>query len=225
VHISFVRSITMDAFKAGEIARMDLGGNTTFRDFFTSHSDTALLGASWEGSTIAERYGGVVGEEYKDRLTAKVEGKEYVKSSPASKPAVKRTNTGDVNPAATASLAGGSVQGGRKEQNEAFFAKLGAANATRRADLPPSQGGKYAGFGSAPPPQKVGVQDEGMPGLDELQRDPLAAVGKGLGWFAGVVGKSAKTVNDGFIAPAAQRVRLHLYMCRLLLRSIFEFHR
>ena len=34
VHISFVRSITMDAFKAMEIERMRLGGNKPWRDFF-----------------------------------------------------------------------------------------------------------------------------------------------------------------------------------------------
>ena len=34
MHISFVRSITMDAFKAMEIERMRLGGNKPWRDFF-----------------------------------------------------------------------------------------------------------------------------------------------------------------------------------------------
>ena len=34
VHISFVRSITMDAFKSQEIERMRLGGNKPWRDFF-----------------------------------------------------------------------------------------------------------------------------------------------------------------------------------------------
>ena len=34
MHISFVRSITMDAFKAQEIERMRLGGNKPWRDFF-----------------------------------------------------------------------------------------------------------------------------------------------------------------------------------------------
>jgi hypothetical protein len=34
VHISFVRSITMDAFKSQEIERMRLGGNKPWRDYF-----------------------------------------------------------------------------------------------------------------------------------------------------------------------------------------------
>jgi ADP-ribosylation factor GTPase-activating protein 1 len=34
VHVSFVRSVSMDAFKAIEIERMRLGGNATWREFF-----------------------------------------------------------------------------------------------------------------------------------------------------------------------------------------------
>ncbi|BFZ54466.1 hypothetical protein PYCC9005_001503 [Savitreella phatthalungensis] len=39
----------------------------------------------------------------------------------------------------------GSAQGGK---HDAYFARLGQANASKSADLPPSQGGKYQGFGS-----------------------------------------------------------------------------
>lgn len=45
-----------------------------------------------------------------------------------------------------------------------------------------------------------------MPGVDEFQKDPLAALGKGFGWFSGVVGKTAKSVNDGYIQPTARQV-------------------
>ncbi|KAG6131305.1 hypothetical protein E4U28_006984, partial [Claviceps purpurea] len=68
VHISFVRSISMDAFKASEIERMRQGGNAGWRAFFEDHEDTQMRGMSWEGATIAERYGGEVGEEWKERL-------------------------------------------------------------------------------------------------------------------------------------------------------------
>jgi len=37
-----------------------------------------------------------------------------------------------------------------KERNEQFFEKLGRENEMRREDIPPSQGGKYTGFGSKP---------------------------------------------------------------------------
>jgi ADP-ribosylation factor GTPase-activating protein 1 len=44
VHISFVRSITMDAFKAMEIERMRLGGNRTWKDFFGSTEGNVMMG-------------------------------------------------------------------------------------------------------------------------------------------------------------------------------------
>jgi hypothetical protein len=44
VHISFVRSITMDAFKAQEIERMREGGNKTWRDFFDDAEANKMAG-------------------------------------------------------------------------------------------------------------------------------------------------------------------------------------
>ena len=238
VHISFVRSITMDAFKGNEISRMEKGGNIAWKSFFEQHVQTKLSGADWEGSTIAERYGGEVGEEYKERLSAKVENRDYVPGEKREKPAttasrnISRTGTPvgqvkslgsqgrDSSPSAS-TLSGG---GARKEKNEAYFAKLGSENASRSADLPPSQGGKYAGFGSSPAPEPDGSDGRradgaggALPGLDDLQKDPVAAMSKGLGWFAAAVGKGAKQVNDGFIAPTAQKVRTNL---TLLLTSL-----
>jgi ADP-ribosylation factor GTPase-activating protein 1 len=88
--------------------------------------------------------------------------------------------------------------------DDKYFAGLGAANANRPADLPPSQGGKYAGFGSTPVEP---VRDNSrLPGFDDLQNDPVAALTKGFGWFTSTVGKTAKTVNDGYIQPTAQKV-------------------
>ncbi|KAF9881861.1 hypothetical protein CkaCkLH20_01007 [Colletotrichum karsti] len=203
VHISFVRSISMDAFKQVEIERMRLGGNENWRNFFEQHEDTKMRGISWDDATIAERYSGEVGEEWKDRLTAKVEGKEYVpgekKAAPA--PVAKPVSR-------TATPLGGtdsrSASPGRKVKvDDKYFSKLGAENASRPDDLPPSQGGKYAGFGSSPMPEK---KDGGMPTVDELQKDPMAALTKGFGWFTTTVSKTAKTVNDGYIQPTAKQL-------------------
>ena len=168
---------------------------------------------SWDDATIAERYSGDVGEEWKDRLTAKVEDKEYVRSE---KPASTSTNTGGAAASATASRSGtplGSRRtdspsrggpGGKAKVDDRYFAGLGAANASRPADLPPSQGGKYAGFGSAP--FEPARDDTRMPGFDDLQKDPVAALTKGFGWFTTTVGKTAKNVHEGYIAPTAQKV-------------------
>ena len=101
--------------------------------------------------------------------------------------------------------------GGRKEKNEAYFAKLGNANAIKPADLPPSQGGKYSGFGSSMPELSSGNSSQSggaIPGVDEFQKDPVAALTKGFGWLTATVGKGAKAVNQNYIQPTAQKVGL-----------------
>ncbi|KAK7754086.1 ADP-ribosylation factor GTPase-activating protein gcs1 [Diatrype stigma] len=249
VHISFVRSVTMDAFKQAEIERMRLGGNAGWRRFFEEHDDTRMRGLSWDDATIAERYGGEVGEEWKDRLAAKVEGREYVagerKSSVASannnnsttrsgsgsnagareggaqgkKQSISRTNTPlqgvatsgsrTASPNRTAGAAGPGA-GGKVKVDDKYFARLGEENAARSADLPPNQGGKYAGFGNTPGGSSSSAEttgfgrgsEAGLPDLSDLQRDAVATVTKGWGWFTSTV----KNVNADFIQPTASKL-------------------
>lgn len=215
MHISFVRSISMDAFKAVEIERMRLGGNEGWRNFFENHEDTKMRGLTWDDATIAERYSGEAGEEWKERLSAKVEGREYVpgeKKPAAAKPAATaaaRSNT-PLGGSRTASPgmssgSGGGAGGGKVKVDDKYFARLGADNAMRPDDLHPSQGGKYAGFGNTPGPTRQS-DNQAMPGFDELQKDPVAALTKGFGWFTSTVTKTAKTVNSDFIQPTAKQV-------------------
>lgn len=231
VHISFVRSISMDAFKPVEIERMRLGGNAAWRSFFEEHEDTKMRGVTWEDATIAERYGGEVGEEWKERLSAKVEGREYVPGE--KKPVAQREKVREQTPlggsrTASPSISnsggggGAGVPGGKVKVDDRYFAKLGQDNASRPEDLPPSQGGKYGGFGNMPAPAQK--REASLPGVDELQKDPLGALTKGFGWFASTVTKTAKTVNDDFIQPTAKQVcglrwGVWLYMLTGLSRS------
>ncbi|PMD25875.1 ArfGap-domain-containing protein [Hyaloscypha hepaticicola] len=209
VHISFVRSITMDAFKAVEIERMRLGGNGTWKGFFEKAEGNVMAGISWDDATIAERYSGEVGEEYKERLTCKVEGRDFV---PGSKPPPSSTTSRSQTPRSQtpqgrnpSTAPSASVPpGGKAKVDDKYFAGLGAANASRPEDLPPSQGGKYAGFGSQP--VEAPRREVGLPGLDDLQKDPVAALSKGFGWFTTTVGKTAKSVNEGWVQPTAAKL-------------------
>ncbi|KAL4788104.1 hypothetical protein BJX76DRAFT_230788 [Aspergillus varians] len=226
VHISFIRSITMDAFKNSETHRMELGGNNPWKDFFDSHAITQSEGRTFEDSTIKERYEGEVGEEWKERLSAKVEGREYVPGQrppqAAKKSAVDVRSSRSSTPLSNAGPGRGSssspalqdgpgavdsVAASRKERNEAYFAKMGSANATRPDSLPPSEGGKFTGFGGGLPvsdsPKPQG-RNGAAPAFDDFQKDPVAALTKGFGWFTTAVGKSAKTVNDSYIQPTAR---------------------
>ncbi|KAJ5795027.1 hypothetical protein N7457_001626 [Penicillium paradoxum] len=234
VHISFVRSITMDAFKHAEIQRMELGGNDPWKSFYDEHPVTVSQGLTFEDSTIKERYESEPGEEWKERLSCKVDGREYVqgqekKNNPSqsstslSVAGPAGSNLGAVSGARAGSPAPSSIRSGdvpsKKEQNEAYFAKLGNSNATRSDNLPPSQGGKFTGFGGGMPAPAAGDRRSspfggfggwgggggGQP-FEDLQKDPMGTISKGFGWFTSAVGKSAKQVNDSYLQPTAKQL-------------------
>ncbi|EEP79468.1 conserved hypothetical protein [Uncinocarpus reesii 1704] len=211
VHISFVRSITMDAFKMAEIQRMEHGGNEPWKSFFSNHSTTMAEGTTFDDATINERYSGEVGEEWKARLTAKVEGREYVPGEEKKNSNISRTSTpttlGDSRADQTRGISPAGVRNIRpsKQQNEEYFARLGGENATRSESLPPSQGGRFTGFGGGMPASRQTSQlNDTMPGINDFQADPVAALTKGFGWFTTTIGKGAKTVNDTYLQPAAK---------------------
>lgn len=201
---------------------MEQGGNEPWKAFFDNHSITQSEGCTFENSTIKERYEGEVGEEWKERLAAKVEGREYVpgqrqeqkkkKPTPASQGPSSISNTGTRGSSPATSDVGGVSS--KKERNEAYFAKLGTENASRSDALPPSQGGKYTGFGGGlPASPAAGSRSSasfigGAPALDDFQKDPMGTLTKGFGWFTSAVGKSAKTVHDSYIQPTAKQVCL-----------------
>ena len=209
----------MDAFKGAEIRRMELGGNEAWKEFWVSKSSEQGGDGAWRvppsAEVLEERYGGPVGEEWKERLSCRVEGRKF---TGVPKPAVqKRRVEASQSPARGASPAGR----GKKEANEAYFARMGGQNASRPEGVAPSQGGKYAGFGSAPAvPVGGGQGGEGLPGVDEFQKDPVAALTKGFGWLSSTVGKGAKTVNEGWVKPTAQKVCLYLVSIPYFAHSI-----
>lgn len=189
---------------------MEKGGNERWKRFWAVGADGdgggEGKGQKWktlpgELRAFEEVYGSERGEEYRERLSCEVEGREFTGVPKTEKRGVVH---GEVRPAEE----GGRTQ---KERNEDFFARKGDENAGRRDDVPPSQGGKYAGFGSqgaagTTTGKDNGAGEGGIPGVDEFQKDPVAALTKGFGWFTTTVGKGAKSVNDGWVKPNVQKV-------------------
>ena len=200
---------------------MQHGGNRVWQAFYNANS-----GTSFEEATIRERYDGEVGEEWKERLSAKVDGREFEKAAWAKERALlvekqrsragtpvggfvggKQRTTGPSSRSESPASGRGVPPPGQKTKTEAYFARKGEANASRPADLPPNQGGKYGGFGSASsaePQTREG--GGGIPSADDFHQDPVAALTKGFGWLSAAVGKTAKTVNDAYIQPTAKNV-------------------
>ena len=94
----------------------------------------------------------------------------------------------------------GGAGGGKKEQNEAYFAKLGSDNASRSDNLPPSQGGKFTGFGGGMPAPSASEKRSSTFGgfggwgggggqFEDLQKDPWARSLRVLGGLLLLLGR------------------------------------
>ncbi|OWK03325.1 ARFGAP1 [Cervus elaphus hippelaphus] len=78
VHLSFVRSVTMDKWKDVELEKMKAGGNARFREFLESQED---YDPCW---SLQEKYNSRAAALFRDRVAALAEGKEWsLESSPA----------------------------------------------------------------------------------------------------------------------------------------------
>jgi ADP-ribosylation factor GTPase-activating protein 1 len=189
VHLSFVRSVTMDQFKSEEMKSMEIGGNQRAREYFDAEGLDSSLGAqAFYGSTVAE--------DYRDMLAAEVEGKEYVKKDrPKSVPS--RTQSSASNRSSTPMT--------QKAKNEAYFADLGSKNSQRPDNVAPSQGGRYSGFGNTPEPtSSTSSFSSGTGGgfsVDSFQNDPLGTLSRGWGMFTKTVSKGVEEVGDNYIRP------------------------
>ena len=99
----------------------------------------------------------------------------------------------------------------QKSANEAYFSNLGQVNASRPADLPPSQGGRYQGFGNTPSPppasqhSSFGLSSMAAPSLSDFQEDPTAALGKGWSLFSAAVAGASRVVSENVLQPGMER--------------------
>ncbi|KAI0677332.1 ArfGap-domain-containing protein [Trametes maxima] len=247
VHVSFVRSVSMDTWQEEQIKRMQLGGNALFREFMktydpqtggykedlnsydTYHSwaatqyreklDAALAGRPWSPSAPPERVGSPNSMSppgrpssaqglRKSRASARSNTGRSLRSDSASPAPFSNTNSPAPSP--NPNLTGPFDQ---KAANESFFTGLGQANATRPVDLPPSQGGRYQGFGNTPTPPpgsqhpSFALSSAAAPSLSDLQENPVAALSKGWSLLSAAVTGASRVVAENVIQPGMEKVR------------------
>jgi len=185
VHLSFVRSVTMDKWKESELAKMKVGGNRKARIFLDSQDD-------WnDSSPISQKYQSRACALLKDKIMVESQGgswsvetssaRNHAKSSRSSGGGAGLKSDRSVKKSTTYNDGFGSKSGGSqsyssyqngseapdlqsaefKREKEDFFGRVQRENASRPDDLPPSQGGKYAGFGNTvdTPPRSYSTND------------------------------------------------------------------
>ncbi|KAJ4971607.1 hypothetical protein NE237_004706 [Protea cynaroides] len=233
VHISFVRSVTMDAWSETQLKKMEAGGNEKLNSFL------AQYGIPKETDIVA-KYNTQAASSYRDRIQALSEGRPWrdppvVKEAPGigkKKPPLaqnggfggKDGNSGsnggwdswdnddgfrssDMKRNQTVGdFRGGSGGGGMPARSrssadiytrsqleasaankESFFERKKAENESRPDGIPPSQGGKYVGFGSTPPPPRQSNSQ------GDVLRDTVSVFSQGFGRLSLVAASAAQS--------------------------------
>ena len=183
---------------------------------------------------IQDKYTSVDVEKYREEINT--EAKEKTLWLPAQSPASTRSNTetstqtrtrrrgdgalgavgagaGAATATATATAAATADTAAATDApyahgNEDYFEKLGRENEARSAELPPSQGGRYTGFGNTPASSSQTTSNN-LPSIDDLRDNPVQAVSKGWGLFSSALGGAASalksTVDERLADPNLER--------------------
>lgn len=236
VHISFVRSVTMDSWSEIQLKKMEAGGNEALNAFF------AQYGIAKETDIVA-KYNTNAAAVYRDRIQALAEGRPWrdppVVKDAARKPPLGQSSGGSGRNGNYEKYAGnggwdswdsediarsdirrnqsaGDVRGGSggargapvrsrstedmytrsqleasAANKESFFSRKIAENESKPDGIPPSQGGKYVGFGSTPPPSSQGSNAQG-----DVLRDTVSVVSQGFGRLSLVAASAAQSAAN-----------------------------
>lgn len=154
----------MDKWKDLELEKMKVGGNRKAKEFLESED-------SWnECSRFNDRYNSLAAALYRDKISALAEGRSWDYDE-AKKRLAKRPSSHIPHSKSASALSSNNYSSGNNyeassgggyqnaetnlkefkdinDQKEKYFDRIQAENAMRRDDLPPSQGGRYQGFGN-----------------------------------------------------------------------------
>ena len=168
VHVSFVRSASMDSWSAEQVARMRAGGNEAMHAFLERHGVPRR-------TAIAAKYNSDAARAFREKVAAEARGEAWTAPTrvtrgprrddaetrrPEEGAGGERGRGGGWNDGDGGGGGRGRADGRPGEeytaaeyaasaaQKDAFFARQRALNANKPEGLHPSQGGKYVGFGS-----------------------------------------------------------------------------
>ncbi|XP_042638721.1 ADP-ribosylation factor GTPase-activating protein 1 [Orycteropus afer afer] len=186
VHLSFVRSVTMDKWKDIELEKMKVGGNAKFREFLESQED---YDPCW---SLQEKYNSKAAALFRDKVATLAEGKEW---SLESSPAQTWTPPQPKMQLSTAHRTAGQPQNVTAYSDKAFEDWL-------NDDLGSYQGAqenRYVGFGNTVPPPKKD---------DDFLNNAMSSLYSGWSSFTSGASKFASAAKEGatkFGSQASQK--------------------
>lgn len=149
----------MDKWKDIEIEKMRVGGNRKAREFLDNQE-------SWDDTDhIAKRYDSIAAALYRDKISTLAQGQSWDLAEAKKKLDKQKSSSHMSHSKSTGALpdysqessyhdSGSGYQNYNtpevKDKRDNYFNKIQSENAQRPDTLPPSQGGKYAGFGNTP---------------------------------------------------------------------------
>ncbi|XP_065379477.1 ADP-ribosylation factor GTPase-activating protein 1 isoform X15 [Macaca fascicularis] len=196
VHLSFVRSVTMDKWKDIELEKMKAGGNAKFREFLESQEDYD------PGWSLQEKYNSRAAALFRDKVAALAEGREWsLESSPAQNWTPPQPRTLPF----TAHRASGQLQSVTASSDKAFEDWLNDDLGSYQG----AQGNRYVGFGNTPPPQKK--EDDFLNNAMSSLYSGWSSFTTGASRFASAAKEGASelghSLNENVLKPAQEKVQ------------------
>ncbi|CAG9781705.1 unnamed protein product [Diatraea saccharalis] len=179
VHLSFVRSVTMDKWKDIELEKMMVGGNLKAREFFESQPDYK------PGMTILQKYNTKAAAMYRQKIAAAAEGRPWT--------AADYKPDGPEKPAAAAEW--GNSRDFYSSGDNAFHTSGSDNNISYHSEY---GSGRYTGFGNTPK-QSQSTPMSPIHSGNEMVDNTLASLASGWSMFASSVSKAARTCTENAV--------------------------
>ncbi|XP_051768399.1 ADP-ribosylation factor GTPase-activating protein 1 isoform X2 [Ctenopharyngodon idella] len=187
VHLSFVRSVSMDKWKDLELEKMKMGGNRKFRMFLELQDD---YDPSW---SLQEKYNSKAAALFRDKVATLAEGKEWsIENSSARNWTPPQAKSG-LSAAHRSSAAAGQ---NHAHSDKAFEDWLSDdVNSYQNAGASGAQENRYVGFGNTPNPPK---KDE------DFINNAMSSIYTGWSTFTVGASKFASVAKDSTTKLASQ---------------------
>ncbi|XP_042656954.1 ADP-ribosylation factor GTPase-activating protein 1 isoform X2 [Tyto alba] len=189
VHLSFVRSVTMDKWKDIELEKMKAGGNSKFQEFLESQDD---YDPCW---SMQEKYNSKAAALFRDQVATVAEGKEWsIETSPARNwtPPQPKMSLSSTHRSA------GQSQTATASSDKAFEDWLNDDVGSYQGS---GQENRYVGFGNTVnPPKKE----------DDFLNNAMSSLYSGWSSFTTGASKIASAAKEGatrFGSQASQKVK------------------
>ncbi|KAJ2954085.1 hypothetical protein O0L34_g2301 [Tuta absoluta] len=171
VHLSFVRSVTMDKWKDIELEKMMVGGNAKAREFFDSQPDMK------PGMTMQQKYNTKAAAMYRQKIQALAEGQAWSPSDYKPETIERSEWTREYSSGDHSFPTSGS------DNNISYHSEYGS--------------GRYTGFGNTKQSQSTPMSP--MHSGNEIVDNTLASLATGWSAFASSVTKVARSATENAV--------------------------